>query len=123
MNTEIQRLKSEKEALEVDLESQKGVASRLEDDKVQMEMRMAELEEAKEASEHSRRELEADIERLNVKLEYQKQPTIAFEKENELLQAQVRILRNCFDSIQRLSSYFQCKLSVTVSHTKTICIF
>ena len=85
MNAEITKLEGEKKQLEATNVTQLD----LKNDKVKLEMRMAELEEGKEVVERHRLELEADIERLNLKLEYEQQPNIAFEKENELLQSQV----------------------------------
>ena len=90
MNAEITRLAAEKESVESNLEVARGQLKGLEEDKVSLEMKMAELEEVKDAGERVRQELEADIQRLHEKLEYEKQPDIAFEKENEQLQTQVR---------------------------------
>lgn len=89
MVAEIDELNQAGEGLKADLTKSHEREVNLESDKVQLELRMAELEEARDTAERGRIDLEAEIERLKEKLEYEKQPDIAFEKENEQLEKQV----------------------------------
>ncbi|CAI9739483.1 Hypothetical predicted protein [Octopus vulgaris] len=82
------------EQLQKHLVDRSELATKLEGEKVGLEIRNSELEEIKDALDKDRGALQKQISDLQLKIEYEKQPNIAFEEENSRLQLMIQELQN-----------------------------
>ncbi|XP_070189004.1 myosin-6-like [Littorina saxatilis] len=92
LEVQAENLTQQMESLKSELASQESVKRELEGEKMSLEVRIAEQEEQREALEKEKADLLKDVERWKERVEYEKQPNIAFEKENEEIRTTIKEL-------------------------------